>query len=529
MAWTSVHSRSGALATQSIQFCARGLNSKISKTFTVSLRKLGEIRVFRRATDQLSMQVLFSLSCEGLGNGALSKLFGVRRSPREVAQCHRSAAVKMSDTLARSVLAERLLKLAQKVPQGILQPDRRQAKRLVHFSFEEVCRVFDSGLRDDEVPVVLYRDPALWCPYCQRVQFYLEERKIPYRTVHIPMRCYETEENPKPRWYLDMVPSGLLPAVKLQPSGALLTESMDIMEFFEEHPMFSQYPAAYARSPAETRRKTELLRLERRLFSDWLRYLTGSTFLSDRLREQFLQTMDAVEYALRESPRFPFLSVLAEGNEHGPGLVDCAIAPFLERIEYSIPFWKGIEIRGNARWPRLEAWFQAIEERPSYLKANAYSTVLNLPPQIGRCTTARSESAEATRVQEQVLHEAERTPWVEYSSESTCPATVRESRLEAAAAIIRNFSRIVNDMRKHCRDNEPDADSIEVALCSVAQVLIHGTVEGTPPVSDPVARGALEHIRQRVCVPRDLNLNASKQFYGAINALLAKSSATRKH
>jgi hypothetical protein len=84
-------------------------------------------------------------------------------------------------------------------------------------------------------------------------------------------------------------------------------------------------------------------------------------------------------------------------------------------------------------------------------------------------------------------------------------------------------------MRKHCRDNEPDADSIEVALCSVAQVLIHGTVEGTPPVSDPVARGALEHIRQRVCVPRDLNLNASKQFYGAINALLAKSSATRKH
>ncbi|KAF6004820.1 hypothetical protein F1559_002428 [Cyanidiococcus yangmingshanensis] len=430
----------------------------------------------------------------------------------------------MDETKTLPAAVERLAKLAQLVPKSILNPNRSTSERLIHYSFEEVTRVFHSGLSDREAPVVLYRDPALWCPYCQRVQFYLEERKIAYRTVHIPMRCYETEENPKPRWYLAMVPSGLLPAVKLVPSGLLLTESLDIMEFFEEQRSFRSYPAAYATDTSEQRRKDELLRLERRLFADWLRYLTGSVFLADRLRQEFLQTMDAVERAIGESPNAPFLSVLEKGNDPGPGLVDCAIAPFLERIEYSIPFWKGLEIRKNPRWPRLEEWYQAIESRPSYLKANAYSTVMNLPPQIGRCTTSPAELEAATRVQEQVIHEAEHTQWYEYRPDQTCPSDVREARLEAAAAIIRNFARVVYDMKKHCRSAESDDGSVEEALCSAAQVLIEGSADNAPPVVNPVAREALRHIRGRVCVPRDLSLHSARHFWGAINALLAKGS-----
>jgi glutathione S-transferase len=430
----------------------------------------------------------------------------------------------MNEPATLPAATERLAGLAKRLPTSIRNPNRSTVERLIHYSYEEVTRLFDSGLSEQQVPVVLYRDPALWCPYCQRVQFYLEERKIPYRTVHIPMRCYETEENPKPRWYLAMVPSGLLPAVKLMPSGLLLTESLHIMEFFEEQRAFYSYPAAHARDGPAQERKEKLLRLERKLFSDWLRYLTGSVFMADRLREEFLQTMDALEQAIAASPSAPFLSVLESGNSQGPGLVDCAIAPFLERIEYSIPFWKGIEIRRNPRWPRLEEWYQEIEKRPSYLKANAYSTVMNLPPQIGRCTTARSELEAAAQIQERVMHEAERETWVTYIPEHSCPPDVRRARFEAAAAIVRNFARVAGDMKKHCQPQPTEDGCIEEALCSAAQVLIEGSINSVPPVTSAVARKALEHIRNRVCVPRDLDIHAGKQFCGAVNELLAGST-----
>ena len=35
-------------------------------------------------------------------------------------------------------------------------------------------------------------------------------------------------------------------------------------------------------------------------------------------------------------------------------LVDCVFAPFLERIVASIPYYKGVRVRGEGRFPHLE-------------------------------------------------------------------------------------------------------------------------------------------------------------------------------
>jgi hypothetical protein len=32
-------------------------------------------------------------------------------------------------------------------------------------------------------------------------------------------------------------------------------------------------------------------------------------------------------------------------------------APFLERIAASVPYYKGLPIRGNPKWPHVEKWF----------------------------------------------------------------------------------------------------------------------------------------------------------------------------
>ena len=75
--------------------------------------------------------------------------------------------------------------------------------------------------------VTLYRDHHAWCPYCQKVWLWLEERRIPYRIGKVTMVCYGEKES----WYRRLVPSGMLPALALD--GRLITESDRILEALE--------------------------------------------------------------------------------------------------------------------------------------------------------------------------------------------------------------------------------------------------------------------------------------------------------
>lgn len=84
------------------------------------------------------------------------------------------------------------------------------------------------GQDEAAVQVTLYRDHHAWCPYCQKVWLWLEEKQIPYRIEKVTMFCYGQKE----RWYKQKVPSGMLPAVELK--GRLITESDDILLALEE-------------------------------------------------------------------------------------------------------------------------------------------------------------------------------------------------------------------------------------------------------------------------------------------------------
>ena len=49
------------------------------------------------------------------------------------------------------------------------------------------------------------------CPYCQKIWLWLEEKQVPYRVEKVTMFCYGEKET----WYKRVVPSGMLPALKL--------------------------------------------------------------------------------------------------------------------------------------------------------------------------------------------------------------------------------------------------------------------------------------------------------------------------
>ena len=69
------------------------------------------------------------------------------------------------------------------------------------------------------------------------------------------------------------VPSGLLPAMELD--GRLYVESAEIMRLLEEE-FPDSAPLMPAASSPERGRADALMRLERRLFSDWLSWLCQS-------------------------------------------------------------------------------------------------------------------------------------------------------------------------------------------------------------------------------------------------------------
>lgn len=74
---------------------------------------------------------------------------------------------------------------------------------------------------------MLFRDHHAWCPYCQKIWLWLEEKKVPYRIQKVTMFCYGEKE----KWYKKIVPSGMLPAVQLD--GKVITESDDILTALE--------------------------------------------------------------------------------------------------------------------------------------------------------------------------------------------------------------------------------------------------------------------------------------------------------
>lgn len=202
----------------------------------------------------------------------------------------------------------------------------------------------------------------------------LEEKRIPYRVEKINMRSY----GEKPASYLAKVPSGLLPAISLD--GELMTESLTIMQTLE-----AEFPEPRRMLPdresPEFQQAVKFLNLERELFRCWCQFVFRSGEIGRGAMEQ---TLDQVNAALASSPGPWFLPSSASEDEAATGspdegfsLVDLTYVPHLERMAASTAYWKGLQLRGNERWPSINRWFEALEMRPSYMagKSDFYTHV----------------------------------------------------------------------------------------------------------------------------------------------------------
>ncbi|WP_320664187.1 glutathione S-transferase family protein [Prochlorococcus sp. MIT 1223] len=375
---------------------------------------------------------------------------------------------------ATNVLSwEELLELPQ------IDEDRASGKNNSH----ALLRLF--GQPEENAQVTLYRDHHAWCPYCQKVWLWLEWKEIPYRIRKVTMRCYGKKES----WYLNKVPSGLLPAIELE--GKIITESDDILLSLEEK--FG--PLANSLLHPKT---LWLRRLERRLFRQWCIWLCSPSRNNyqenERRRKNFQTILEEVENTLSKSST-PWLDPTNNNGVLSPGSGDVIFIPYLERMNASLAYYKGFCLRKE--YKSINNWFSALEKDHVYrgTQGDFHTHAHDLPPQMGGCWFDNNKKQKNISNLIDIgkgLEEQEISISVKYS---------KESKAEALTRVLKHRESIkkVNPMGREFFDQPLRAALTNLVTNKVA----------TP---NKGSAAGLRYLRDRISVPRDMTLLAAREL-----------------
>ena len=339
------------------------------------------------------------------------------------------------------------------------------------------------GKTEADVRVTLYRDNHAWCPYCQKIWLWLEEKEIPYRIEKVTMFCYGNKET----WYKRKVPSGMLPALELD--GRVITESDDILIALEK----AFGPLSLAMNDSQVK---PMRYLERLLFRVWCNWLCRSQSQrdDDRSREQFIEIMQQVETALSATPGPYFLAEF--------GTADVIFTPYVERMNASLYYYKGYSMRESH--PRFAEWCSAMETRSTYrgTQSDFHTHVHDLPPQMGGCYENGTPQMQVNKTR------VNQGPW--FGIPDVGYPEPENSRAEALCRVIQHRSNII-------KVNPADDRTFDEALrCALTRMMTDE--QCAPPVDMDVA---LRYLRDRVNVPRDMSIYAAKRLRTALEETAA--------
>lgn len=340
------------------------------------------------------------------------------------------------------------------------------------------------GRTESDVRVTLYRDNHAWCPYCQKVWLWLEEKQIPYRIEKVTMFCYGQKES----WYKRKVPSGMLPALELD--GRTITESDDILIALER----AFGPLGPGMKDPAVLPLRQLERLLFRAWCTWLCYPVNSAREEHYNQDRFTEVVARVEDALARTPGPYFLDEF--------GTADVIFTPYVERMNASLYYYKGYSLREAN--PRLSAWFTAMESRLAYrgTQSDFHTHAHDLPPQMGGCW----ENGEP----QMLLNKArvDNGPWLGLP-DVTYPEP-ESSRVEALHRVLKHRTNVI-------RVNPANHDLFDEALrCALTRMMTSQACT-PPPGSDP----ALRYLRDRVNVPRDMSIYAARRLREALEETAA--------
>ncbi len=59
-------------------------------------------------------------------------------------------------------------------------------------------------------------------------------------------------------------------------------------------------------------------------------------------------------------------------------IADCLYVSGLERFAANMPAFRGLHLRGNPKFPHLDAWFAAMDAKPAYQRVKSDALTLNM-------------------------------------------------------------------------------------------------------------------------------------------------------
>jgi glutathione S-transferase len=351
--------------------------------------------------------------------------------------------------------------------------------------------------------VLLYRDTNSWCPFCERVWFALEEKEIPFATEFIDLTN-------KPKWYTDLVPTTLVPAAKIE--GQLVYESKDILLALEEKFGTTLFPD----DPEENAIARQLVEdAETNGFKEAAyKFLRVTPADSDELasfQATFEAKLDELEEALGKYPGPYFVSTFS--------LVDIMYSPHLDRLAANLPVYRGYHIKGNERYPRINAWFEALKHRPAYHRVKSDNITNNLLLRRRWGVEPIGNPLPLDPVDSQSL---------QYRAEAA--ERLSDNREVAIGDILKN-----SGVQALAKDGDISAvqEAVDLHLRLLADYLIHGNGEflpggrtggkdsSTDPTVAAVGAITLAYVRNRICAPRDMSAGAATAFRAAADKVLA--------
>ena len=350
-------------------------------------------------------------------------------------------------------------------------------------------RLFNKS--ESEAIVTLYRDNHAWCPYCQKVWLWLELKKIPYRIKKVTMRCYGDKE----RWYLNKVPSGMLPAIEIQ--NQVITESDEILYVLE---------AIYG-SLGQSINEQEVLehrRLERELFSSWCNWLCRNSLFQaqeERKKENFNYVAKKLEKALQNNAS-GWLTPISTKNGERPGSADVIFIPYVERMNASLAYYKGYSLREEH--PFINIWLKNLEQLDEYrgTQGDFHTHAHDLPPQMGGCFTYSNSTQ---KLFSQKIDTGSGLGHLELAD------------LEVDKKIEKNFvaialERILKHKERIIAVSPMQNELFDQPLRAALTYMISKNV--CPP--EKRSASALRYLRDRISVPRDMPLLSGRLFRQAL-------------
>ena len=347
------------------------------------------------------------------------------------------------------------------------------------------------GQTENDVMVTLYRDRHSWCPYCQKIWLWLEYKRIPYRVKKINMFCYGQKET----WFLDKVRSGKLPAIEFK--GEIVTESDEIIAFLE-----NEFGALGSFITSSHLKKTK--ELERGIFRAWCNWLCRESFnfIDNRFRKKrFKESISKFDEILGESESGFIDPAESTSSELVPGIGDLIFIPYMERMNASLSYYKGFNLRSNYRY--IDKWLTLFEGTSTYrgTQGDFHTHSHDLPPQMGGCY---KESNEKQIAFSKSIDTGEGLGNFEFNKNY-------DSKYYAKFAL----KRIIKHKNNLIKVNPHDKEYFEESLRSALTHMITGEIR-TP---EKLSGKSLRYLKNRISVPRDMPIISARLLRQSLNKI----------